>query len=75
MNKEEINIIVEGTLSVEELKKLLQCIREIEQNKPERIIKINMNLPDKTVEEMKEILSSVKPEFKYIKVLRKNRIN
>lgn len=49
----EINICVEnGCLSTEELKKLRQCIREIEQNNTERLIKIWMETPEKAVEEI-----------------------
>lgn len=66
----EINISIENDrLSEEELKKLVQCIRDIEQNKPERHIDIFVNSPDSTVEEMKRIISSVDPGFPFVKVL------
>lgn len=59
-----INILVErDTLSIEEIKKLVQCIREIEQNKPERVIRVWIDTPEKTVKEMEEMLSSIKPEI------------
>ena len=52
----EINICVEnGCLSVDEYKKLTQCIREIEQNNTERLIKIWMDTPEKTIEEMEDV--------------------
>ena len=44
--------VVNDTLSVKELNKLVQCIREIEQNKPERRINVLMDTPEKTVKEM-----------------------
>lgn len=66
----EINIsIVSDTLSEEELKKLMQCIREIEQNKPKRLINIFINSPEKTTEEVKNVLSSIKPGFPFMKVI------
>jgi lipoate synthase len=53
----EINISVDNdTLSEDELKKLVQCIREIEQNKPERHINIFIDAPEKTMKEMKYII-------------------
>lgn len=65
-NDTKINITVEnGTLSIEELKKLLQCIREIEQKDPKRLFKIWIEPPDKTVKEMEEALSSVEPGFPF----------
>ncbi len=67
----EINITVNNdTLSEDELKKLMQCIREIEQNKPERHINIFINSPEKTTEEVKNVLSSIKPGFPFIKILK-----
>jgi len=67
----EINIYVENVcLSADELKKLTQCIREIEQNNTERLIKIWMDTPEKTVEEMEDVLNSVKPGFPHKMVLK-----
>lgn len=64
--KMKININVEnGTLSNEELKKLVQCIRDIEQNNPVRTIYIWIDAPDKKIEEMKELIDSVKPGFSH----------
>lgn len=57
----EINIYVEnGCLSTDELKKLTQCIREIEQNNTERLIKIWMDTPEKTAEEMEDVMVVLK---------------
>lgn len=62
----KIDIYVDnGCLSVDELKKLTQCIREIEQNNPQRVIKILIDTPEKTVSEMKGVLDSVEPNFPY----------
>lgn len=70
-NMTEISIYVEhDTLSTKELEKLIQCIREIEQNKPERTIKIWMNTPDKTVAEMEKIIDSCDPKIPYKKMYR-----
>ena len=67
----EIIIVVEnGCLSVDELKKLTQCIREIEQNNTDRVINIFMDTPDKTVEEMKSVINSAKPGFPYVTVVK-----
>lgn len=72
----EINIYVEnGCLSTNELKKLTQCIREIEQNDTERLFKIWMDTPEKTVEEMKDVIGSAKPGFPHMMVLKGPRIN
>lgn len=71
----EINIYVEnGCLSANELKKLTQCIREIEQNNTERLIKIWMDTPEKTVEEMEDVIGSVKPGFPHTMVLKGPRL-
>lgn len=65
-----INISIDNdTLSEEELEKLLGCIREIEQNKPERHIDIFIDSPEKGMEEIKRVISSIKPAFPYIKVV------
>lgn len=67
----EINIYVEnGCLSADELKKLTQCVREIEQNNTERVIKIWMNTPEKTVEEMENVINSIKPGFPHKMVIK-----
>ena len=57
------------TLSENELQKLVQCIREIEQNRPERHIDIWIDSPEKTMIEVKRVISSIKPEFPYVKVI------
>lgn len=62
----KIDIYVDnGHLSVDELKKLAQCIREIDQNNPQRTIKILMDTPENTVGEMKDVIDSVEPKFPY----------
>lgn len=57
------------TFSEDELKKLVQCIREIEQNRPDRHIDIFIDSSERTVEEMKNVILSIKPEFPYLKVV------
>ena len=72
----EINIYVEnGCLSADELKKLAQCIREIEQNNTERLFKIWMDTPEKTVEEMKDVMNSVSPGFPHKMVIKGPRLD
>lgn len=72
----EINIYVEnGCLSTDELKKLTRCIREIEQNNTDRLIKIWMDTPEKTVEEMEDVIGSVKPGFPHNMVLKGPRLS
>lgn len=67
----EINIsIIDDILSEDELKKLMQCVRDIEQNKPERHINIFINSPESTTEEMKELLSSISPGFPFMKIIK-----
>jgi len=62
--------IEKDTFSVDELNKLAQCIRDIEQNKPERHINILIDSPDKTVKEMEELMSSIEPGFPYKKIIK-----
>lgn len=59
-----------GSLTVQELKKLTQCIREIEQNDTERRINVWINAPDLTVKELDEVLDSVKPGLQLRAVLK-----
>lgn len=66
----KINISIENdTLSVDELKKIVQCIREIEQNKPERHISVLMDTPEKTVKEMEDVIDSAHPGFPFKAVI------
>jgi len=65
-----VTITVENdTLSAKELNKLVQCIREIEQNKTERHINVLMDTPEKTVKEMEEILDCINPVFPFKTVI------
>ncbi len=65
-----INIFTEeDSFSVDEIKKLLQCVREIEQNNPKRHISIFVDSPERTVEEMKSIISSINPGFPHTEIL------
>lgn len=67
----EINISIKNDkLSEDELKKFIQCIREIEQNKPERHIGIFINHTETTTDEMINVISSIKPGFPFMKVIR-----
>lgn len=54
-------LVTNGTLSVEELTKIAQDIRDIEQNNPRRFVTVLFDAPDRTVEEMKKVMDSVKP--------------
>lgn len=66
----KISISIDNdTLSEDELKKLMKCIREIEQNKPERHMDIWIDSPEKSIEEIKEVISSIKPELPYVKII------
>jgi len=65
-----IQLSTKGSFSVEELKKLLQCLREIEQNDPGRHIDIFMNLPDKTVKQIGEVFDSLKPGMPFRAILK-----
>ena len=66
----KIDISVDNdTFTEGELKKLMQCIREIEQNKPERHISIWIDSPEKTMKEITEVISSIRPELPYVKVI------
>lgn len=70
MKGTKINITVENdAFSVDELKKIVQCIREIEQNRPERHIKVLMDTPEKTVNEMEDVIDSAQPGFPFKAVI------
>ncbi len=72
----EINIYVEnGCLSTDELKGLVQCIRDIEQNNTERHIKILMDTPEKSVDEMKDVIGSVSPGFPYKAIMKGSKLS
>lgn len=50
-NGTEINICIEnGCLSADEFKKMAQCVREIEQNNTERLIKIWIDMPENAIQ-------------------------
>lgn len=66
---ETIQISTDGEFSIEELKKLAQCIRDIEQNDIKRQINVFMNMPGKTVKQMEEVNDSVKPGFGFRKTI------
>lgn len=57
------------TFSVDEIKKLVQCVREIEQNRPERHIDMWIDSPEKTMKDITEVINSIRPEFPYTKVI------
>lgn len=72
-NEKSTKIIISvrnDILSVDELKKLAQCIREIEQNNPSRHIDMLIDVPEKTVKELEEVMNSVNPEFPFKKTIR-----
>lgn len=59
----EIQLVVDPDLSKEELKELLQKIRDIEQREPSRLFHIGIKLPDWSKEDVLEVLRSVDPPF------------
>lgn len=66
----EINISIDNdSLSEDELKKLMNCIREIEQNRPDRHMNIFIYSPERTMEDAKALISSIKPELPYVRVV------
>ena len=62
-----IQITTNGVFTVEELEKLTQCIREIEQNDPNRLIEIFMDIPEKTLDECRKTNNTISPglPFRY----------
>ena len=56
-----IQITTKGVFTTDELNKLTQCIRDIEQNDPKRLIEIFMDTPEKTLEECREMNNSISP--------------
>lgn len=65
----EISISIDDELTMEEISDLLQCLRDIEQNKPDRLFKIFINSPNRSTEEMKQIFSSIEPKFAHTGVI------
>ena len=65
-----INISFDSnTLSEEEIKKLIQCVRDIEESKPRRHIKIWVDSPEKTVENIEDIMLAIKPNLPIMRVI------
>lgn len=62
-------LVTNGNLSVEELTKIAQDIRDIEQNNPRRFVTALFDAPDRTVEEMKKIMDSIKPGMPFKTVI------
>lgn len=70
MGSTKITILVaNGTLSVDELTKIAQDIRDIEQNNPKRFVTVLFDAPDRTVEEMKKVMDSIKPGMPFKTVI------
>jgi len=65
-----INISFDSNaLSEEEIKKLIRCIRDIEKNKLRGHIKIWADSPDKTVENIEDIMLAIKPNLPIMRVI------
>ena len=62
--------IKKGNLKPDELAKLLQCVREIEQKDPTRHLDIWINAPSMTVNELNGALDSITPSLRYRAVLK-----
>jgi len=62
---------LDGELTQEELLKLLQCIREIEQRRPARTIIVSVDAPTFKASEMNRVLDSLKPPLRYRQEFRK----
>lgn len=56
-----IQISTKGAFSNEEVKKLLQCLKDIEQNDRSRLISVFMNLGAKRSKELEEVIGSIEP--------------
>ena len=62
-------VVANGALSVDELTKIAQDIRDIEQNNPRRFVTVLFDVPDRTVDELKKIMDSVKPVMPFKTVI------
>jgi len=60
-----------GELTQEELLKLLQCVRDIEQRNPARTIVISVDAPTFKASELTRVLDSLKPPLRYRQEFRK----
>jgi len=71
----EVKITIQSKqLSKDELQALLQAIRECEQKSfPDKEIFIWVDAPELSTKEMAEILSSIKPPFKYGPIISERR--
>lgn len=56
-------------MTKDELKKLLQAIREIEQAQPERGVAVVVKVDNLTKDELKEIIDQFKPKFSDVREL------
>jgi len=61
-----------GELTQEELLKLLQCVREIEQQDPTRTIVVSVDAPTFKLSEMNRVLDSLKPPLRHRLEFRKS---
>jgi len=55
-----------GELSKEELLKILQCVREVEQSQPNRPIAVYVKVNYMTKDELTEVLGSIKPAMSQV---------
>lgn len=52
-------------LTLDELKRLLQTVRDIEQNDPSQEIKVWIDAAELGKEEVRKVLASIKPGFPF----------
>jgi len=60
-----------GELTWEELLKLLQCVRDLEQQSPARTIVVSVDAPTFKLDELNRVLDSLKPPLRYRQEFRK----
>jgi len=56
---------LDGELTREELLKLLQCVRDIEQQNPARTIIVSIDAPTFKASELNRVLDSLKPPLRH----------
>jgi hypothetical protein len=66
-----MRILIEGELTKEELRELLQRVRDLEQREPARTVMVFVDAPACKEEEMLEVLRSIRPPMPNVRILRR----
>ena len=60
-----------GEFTKEELRELLQCIRDLERREPARTVMVFVDAPAYKEEEMLEVLRSIEPPMPHVQIFKR----